>query len=71
MFSLTEGDLKKTILGCSDGPASFNAELTARGGDVISVDPAYQFDTLSLKKRILFLKAHCDKHVISKVNSLI
>jgi hypothetical protein len=28
MFSLSESDLKKTILGCGDGPACFNAELT-------------------------------------------
>ena len=41
-FGLTDGDLSKTILGCGDGPASFNAELTSRGGNVISVDPAYQ-----------------------------
>ena len=43
MFSLTEIDLNKKILGCGDGPASFNAEITAAGGSVISVDPIYQF----------------------------
>ena len=32
MFSLTEEDLEKRILGCGDGPASFNAELTKKGG---------------------------------------
>lgn len=37
MFALTEADLHKRILGCGDGPASFNAELTKRGGKVISV----------------------------------
>jgi len=26
MFSLTPPDLKRKILGCGDGPASFNAE---------------------------------------------
>jgi len=52
MFSLTDFDLQKSILGCSDGPASFNAELTARGGNVISIDPVYQFDSASLKSRI-------------------
>ncbi len=35
MFSLNESDLTKTILGCGDGPASFNAELTKAGGNVI------------------------------------
>jgi SAM-dependent methyltransferase len=52
MFSLSEVDLEKRILGCGDGPASFNAELTACGGNVVSVDPAYQFDATSLKRRI-------------------
>jgi hypothetical protein len=31
MFSLTEADLSRDILGCGDGPASFNAEMTDRG----------------------------------------
>jgi hypothetical protein len=31
MFALSEEDLSKRILGCGDGPASFNAELTRRG----------------------------------------
>ena len=52
MFALTQTDLEKTILGCGDGPASFNAELTARGGDVVSVDPVYQFNTGQIRSRI-------------------
>jgi hypothetical protein len=35
-------DRKGTILGCGDGPASFNAELTAAGSAVVSIDPLYQ-----------------------------
>ena len=27
MFNLTESELGSTILGCGDGPASFNAEI--------------------------------------------
>ncbi len=38
MFALTDSDLEKRILGCADGPASFNAELTANGGSVVSCD---------------------------------
>lgn len=41
MFDLSERDLRGRILGCGDGPASFNAELRRRGGRVISVDPLY------------------------------
>lgn len=29
MFDLSESDLCGRILGCGDGPASFNAEMTA------------------------------------------
>lgn len=43
MFLLTGADLQKTILGCGDGPASFNAELTKAGGNVVSADPVYRF----------------------------
>ena len=38
MFALTEEDLQRRILGCGDGPASFNRGVTERGGDVVSVD---------------------------------
>jgi hypothetical protein len=43
MFSLTESDLSGSILGCGDGPASFNAEMTRRGFSVTSCDPIYIF----------------------------
>lgn len=52
IFSLTTGDLKKSILGCGDGPASFNAELTRRGGNVVSIDPTYKFTAEELQSRI-------------------
>jgi len=43
MFLLTDDDLQRRILGCGDGPAAFNAELTETGGSVVSVDPVYRF----------------------------
>lgn len=52
MFSLSDIDLTKSILGCGDGPASFNAEVTAAGGHVVSVDPIYQFTTQQIRTRI-------------------
>jgi len=52
MFSLSENDLKKTILGCGDGPACFNAELSKAGDNVVSVDPIYQFNTKEIRSRI-------------------
>jgi len=32
MFALSEGGLAGRVLGCGDGPASFNAGLTGREG---------------------------------------
>ena len=52
MFALSDGDLRKTILGCGDGPASFNAEATRRGSNVISCDPLYRFETDAIRRRI-------------------
>ena len=52
MFALTEVDLRQRILGCADGPAAFNAGLTQRGGQVISVDPLYAFTELQIRDRI-------------------
>ena len=51
MFALTESDKKLKILGCGDGPASFNAEWTALGGSVISIDPVYQFSGAEIQER--------------------
>lgn len=52
MFGLTETDLASRILGCGDGPAGFNAELTNHGGHIVSVDPIYVFDVEQIKSRI-------------------
>lgn len=52
MFGLTEADLGRHILGCGDGPAGFNVELTKRGGAVVSVDPVYIFAVDQIKNRI-------------------
>ncbi|MDK2973350.1 MAG: hypothetical protein PWP23_3105 [Candidatus Sumerlaeota bacterium] len=43
MFALSREDFALRLLGIGDGPASFNAELTAMGGRVVSVDPVYAF----------------------------
>lgn len=52
MFALTEADLGLRILSCGDGPAAFNAELTKRGGNVVSIDPVYVFDATQIRNRI-------------------
>ncbi|WP_232420155.1 SAM-dependent methyltransferase [Nitrosococcus watsonii] len=52
MFALSEEDLTRPILGCGDDPASFNAELTRRGGTVVSVDPLYAFGADEISRRV-------------------
>lgn len=54
MFALSETDLQKRILGCGDGPASFNASLSRQGGPgwVLSVDPLYRFSAEEIGMRI-------------------
>ncbi len=52
MFALTDADQAGTILGCGDGPASFNAELTAAGKRVISIDPLYAFNAAAIRQRV-------------------
>lgn len=53
MFALTPDELSGArILGCADGPASFNAELTAAGGRVVSIDPLYAFDAAAIGRRV-------------------
>jgi hypothetical protein len=53
MFALGEDDLKRSILGCGDGPASFNAEATRLGARVVSCDPIYRFERHEIEARIL------------------
>ena len=52
MFSLTVEELNKSILGCGDGPASFNCEMNRKGKSVVSVDPIYELDRETIRKRI-------------------
>lgn len=52
MFKLGESELGTRILGCGDGPASFNAEATCAGVSVVSCDPLYRHDARSIRRRI-------------------
>jgi hypothetical protein len=57
MFVLRDADLRRRILGCADGPASFNAEATRRGSRVVSCDPIYRWTAADIRERIA---ATCD-----------
>src|SRR5258705_10873548 len=52
MFALSSDDLHARLLGCADGPASFNAEATAAGLSVVSCDPLYRWSTAQIRRRI-------------------
>ncbi|MGB0384579.1 MAG: SAM-dependent methyltransferase [Ardenticatenaceae bacterium] len=52
MFDLTDEHLSQRILGCADGPASFNSEMKQRGHQVISCDPVYHFSAAEIARRI-------------------
>lgn len=63
MFSLTDSDRAGHVLGCGDGPASFNAQATALGHRVISCDPIYAFSAGEIERRV----GDCYDTVISQV----
>jgi len=52
MFDLKPNELKLKILDCGGGPASFNAEMTNQGNNVISCDPIYEFGAMEIARRI-------------------
>lgn len=52
MFALSGRDLELKILGCGDGPASFNAEASRRGSRVVSCDPIYEWSAADIRGRI-------------------
>lgn len=52
MFALTDRELGLKIVDCGSGPASFNAEATRRGGQIVSCDPIYCWSTDQIQERI-------------------
>ena len=56
MFSLMEEDFSNRILGCGDGPASFNTEGQKQGVNITSVDPIYAFSEPEFEQRFKEVK---------------
>ena len=52
MFNLGDTELNLKIVGCGDGPASFNTQMLKRGHQVVSCDPLYQLSARQIKERI-------------------
>jgi hypothetical protein len=65
MFALSDADLAGRILGCGDGPASFNAEATGLGHAVVSCDPIYAFSPEDIERRV----EDCYSDLIAQVRS--
>jgi hypothetical protein len=65
MFRLSGGDLAGPVLGCGDGPASFNAEATARGHRVVSCDPIYALSVAEIERRV----RDCSAGLIAQVRA--
>jgi hypothetical protein len=63
IFALSGEDLGESVLGCGDGPASFNAEATAKGHRVTSCDPVYSLDPEAIRQRVV----GCYETVIAQV----
>ena len=52
MFALSDADLiAGPILDCPGGASSFGAQVRARGGDVVSVDPMYHASAAEILRR--------------------
>ncbi|ASJ73019.1 SAM-dependent methyltransferase [Granulosicoccus antarcticus] len=71
MFSLSSLKAGDTVIGCGDGPASFNAEATSRGICVTSVDPLYTFSRAELEQRIEQARNEVMPQVRAKVDDYI
>jgi hypothetical protein len=78
MFGLTAADLDGPVLGCADGPASFNATMAARGRRATSVDPLYAFTAHDIEQRIAATftaviaqtRAHADRFVWKTIRTV-
>lgn len=78
MFALSDADLRGRVLGCADGPASFNAEATRRGISIISADPLYRFDGAAIRERVIAtygqildqMRGNLDEFVWDNIRSL-
>ena len=71
MFLLTDKELKSKILGCGDGPASFNAQVNVLGGNVISIDPTYAFTKSQIASRIDEVADEVMEQVVKKKDDFV
>lgn len=70
-FSLSDVEFAGRILGCGDGPASFNAEATTQGHDVVSCDPIYAFTTTEIEQRVQACHANMVAQLRNEVDGFV
>lgn len=71
MFLLSKNDLQSKILGCGDGPSSFNSELEKLGNLIFSIDPIYQFSKNEIQNRISETSSIIEKQLKENKNDYI
>ena len=71
MFLLSDEDLHSSILGCGDGPSSFNFELSAQNLNVTSIDPIYQFTKDEIQQRINETSSVVSKQLAENKNDFV
>lgn len=77
MFSLSAQELELKIVGCADGPASFNFEMKELGHRIVSCDPLYEHTGTRIEEniqaqyedRIRDAMEHKDKFVWDRIKS--
>ena len=78
MFALSDRDLMRPVVGCGDGPASFNAEGSELAASIVSVDPLYQWNASQIRERIAVTRtrivdqtrAHADQFVWTRFHTV-
>ena len=72
MFNLSQEDvLNKKILGCGDGPSSFNTEVDYEGGEIVSIDPLYAYSKKEIMQRIDEVKDEVMAQVKANVENFV
>lgn len=65
MFALKDDDLNKRILDCGGGPASFNAEMTHQGHEVVSFDRLYALPEMDVTQQVEATLQHLESEVVA------
>jgi hypothetical protein len=71
MFNLSDDDLKRSIIGCGDGPAGFNARMHEHGHRVVSCDPLYMYSCDQIEQAILAARDEVMQQVRNNMHNFV